>query len=386
MAAATAMPTTPLLVHARAGRPALDLGRQAHALLGLVFDATTVDAAVAHLRHCAQTGQRCFLSTPNVNFAISALSDRSFRDSVLQSDFSVADGAPLVRLGRWLGLPLPERVAGSDLFERLRRVGDPARPLRVFFFGGADGVAERACRVIEAEQGPMRCAGFHSPGFGSVDAMSSQEILAQINGSGADFVVVSLGAKKGQAWIQRNRDRLSAPLVSHLGAVVNFVAGQVRRAPRWLQTIGLEWLWRVAEEPALWRRYAADGLALLRWLAAAVPLRLRLGRVRGADSPAAHWTEAPVEAGRTRFTLRGHWRGADLPPLKLAVADALNAGRDVCFELSAVDDADSAVLALLALVDAWQVRPRAVDTATRLQPRLRNRARLHGMQYLFEGA
>jgi N-acetylglucosaminyldiphosphoundecaprenol N-acetyl-beta-D-mannosaminyltransferase len=376
--------TAPLLVRARAGRPALDLGRDVHALLGLVFDATTVDAAAAHLRRCAATGQRCFLSTPNVNFAVAARADPAFRDSVLQSDFSVADGAPLVRLGRWLGLPLAERVAGSDLFERLRHEGDPTRPLKVFFFGGADGVAERAAKVIEADRGPMRCVGFLSPGFGSLEAMSSEDTLARINSAGADFVVVALGAQKGQAWIQRNRARLAAPLVSHLGAVVNFVAGQVRRAPRWVQALGLEWLWRVAEEPALWRRYAGDGLALLHWLASAVPLQWRLRRP--ANLPAARWTEVRADPAASRFALSGHWTGADLAPLRRAAAAALNEGRELSFELGALDDADSAVLALLALVDAWQVRPRAVDAQARLQPRLRDRVRLLGMQHLFEGA
>lgn len=384
-ALATDSPSPPgLRVRPRSGRGALDLGRDAYALLGLVFDASTIEGAAAHLRRCVEHGERCFLSTPNVNFAIAALNDRAFRGSVLQSDFSVADGAPLVALGRWLGLPLPERVAGSDLFAHLRRHGDPARPLKVFFFGGEDGVAAQAAAALEAERGPLRCVGFESPGFGSIESMSGDDVLARINASGADFVVVSLGAKKGQAWILRNRDRLTAPLISHLGAVVNFVAGRVRRAPRWLQALGGEWLWRIGAEPALWRRYAHDGVALLRWLPTVAPTRWRL-RKPPPRAP-AHFEEDRAHDDRSDFRLHGVWTRADLPPLRQALAVALDSGHDVRFDLSGVDDADAATLAVLAIVDAWQGLPRTIaPPAARLGPRLRDRVRLHGMQYLFEG-
>jgi len=87
-------------------------------------------------------------------------------------------------------------------------------------------------------------------------------VLQAINASQADFLVVALGAKKGQAWILHNLEHLQVPVVSHLGAVVNFVAGTVQRAPAAWQRAGLEWLWRIKEEPALFGRYWNDGLAL----------------------------------------------------------------------------------------------------------------------------
>lgn len=84
--------------------------------------------------------------------------------------------------------------------------------------------------------------------------MSNAETIERINASGADFLVVSLGARKGQAWIMQNRQHLSVLLISHLDAMVNFVAGTVSRAQQWMQRFGLEWLWRIKEEPVLWRR------------------------------------------------------------------------------------------------------------------------------------
>lgn len=357
-----------LRVLPRDGRPALQLGRDVHALLGLVFDATTVAAAAAHLRGCAEQRQRCFVSTPNVNFVIAAQRDAAFRDSVLQSDLSLADGAPVVRLARLLGVPLPERVAGADLFEHLRR-GDSTQPLKVHFFGGADGVAEQAARALNVEAGGLRCVGHLSPGFGSIESMSSDAIIGSINAAGADFVVVSLGAAKGQAWIQRNRARLAAPIVSHLGAVVNFVAGDVHRAPVWVRRAGLEWCWRILEEPDLWRRYAGDAARLLRllWTAWRATPRTRLP----PTATPARW-QPRVDGRLTHFELAGAWSRDDLHPLRQAVADALNAGCDVQFDIHAVDDADAAVLALLALIDRWQQEPRAIvgTVSTRLRARI----------------
>lgn len=374
--------TPPMLrITGRAGRPALDLGREVHALLGLVFDATTVEAAAAHLRGCAAQGQRCVISTPNINFVIAAQHDPLFRDSVLQSDLSLADGAPILRIARWFAVPLPERVAGADLFDRLR-CPDAAVPMKVFFFGGAEGVAERAAQVINGEAGGLRCVGFLAPGFGSVEAMSSDEIIARINAADAEFVVVSLGAAKGQAWIQLNRERLTAPLVCHLGAVVNFVAGGVRRAPTWLCRAGLEWCWRIKEEPGLWRRYAADAAQLLRMLWAA-RYGLRRAPHLSAATPAA-WLEQRQER-LTRFELRGVWSRTDLTTLRPAIAAALLAGHDVQFDLTAMTDADAAVLALLAVIDRWQVQPRALVACAAIPVTLQRRLAACGITQLFSG-
>lgn len=261
-------------------------------LLGLPFDRVTMDDAVRQVLEAVRTRRRLFLSTPNLNFLVAAQRDPAFRASVLDSDLSLADGMPLVWMSRLLGTPLPERVAGSSLFERLRDEPRPAGvdPIRVYFFGGPPGAAEAAARRLNGQGGGMVCVGFESPGFGTVEDMSGEEVIARINAAGADFLVVALGAEKGQAWIQRNRSRLQAPVLSHLGAVVNFAAGTVSRAPVWMQRAGLEWVWRVKEEPRLWRRYAGDARALASLLLRRVlpdALALRARRLFGAhDAPA----------------------------------------------------------------------------------------------------
>lgn len=247
-------------------------------LFGLPFDVSTLDETVAEIRHACVSRRRLFLSTANVNFVVHAQRDAAFRQSLFDSDRCVADGAPLVWLSRLLGRALPERVAGADIFEALRR-GSSGAPVSVYFFGGPPGVAERACAVLRREQGGVRCVGFDCPGFGDVASMSRPETIARINAAAPDFVVVALGAAKGQAWIQANRHQLDAPVICHLGAVVNFVAGNVSRAPRWVARMGIEWLWRVGQEPALARRYVGDFFALL-GLVAAELLHTRRRRTR----------------------------------------------------------------------------------------------------------
>jgi N-acetylglucosaminyldiphosphoundecaprenol N-acetyl-beta-D-mannosaminyltransferase len=314
------------------GRPVTDPdihARDVVCILGLPFDAITLQDAVQRVRDAVRARRRLFLSTPNLNFLIGCQSDAAFRRSVIDSDLSVADGMPLIWMSRLLGTPLPERVTGSDLFERLRNEPLPPgrAPIRVYFFGGPPGAAEAAAHRLNVESSAMVCVGYESPGFGSVEDLSDQEMIDRINAGGADFLVVAMGAAKGQAWIQRNRERLQAPVISHLGAVVNFAAGTVSRAPAWVQRAGFEWLWRIKEEPVLWRRYGRDARAFLGLFAGKLLphlVWLCTHRPAGASAPA----EATL--GRDGQGTRLHLRG-NIPE---AIPEAIHAALRGCAALS----------------------------------------------------
>jgi N-acetylglucosaminyldiphosphoundecaprenol N-acetyl-beta-D-mannosaminyltransferase len=189
---------------------------------------------------------------------------------------------PIVWLARLLAIPIRERVSGSDLFDAIRAHGTTSHPIRIFLFGGADGVAETVCGILNSRPAGIRCVGWLSPGFGTVEEMSGEEIIAKINGSSADLLAVFLSAKKAQAWLLHNHDRLRVPVRGQFGATINYQAGTVRRAPRAVQKLGFEWLWRIKEEPYLWRRYLRDGfslfnLVIFRVLPIAASLRWRRG-------------------------------------------------------------------------------------------------------------
>jgi N-acetylglucosaminyldiphosphoundecaprenol N-acetyl-beta-D-mannosaminyltransferase len=237
--------------------------RNAWCLLGIPIDVISYQPALEQVSSSAQTGQRCFFSTPNLNFIITALKEKFFRQSVIASDLVLLDGMPPVWMAKIIGISGIEKISGSNLFESLWEITPPdSRKLRVFLFGGEEGVAAEACDRINHLASGIECVGYYYPGFASVDVMSSDEIMELVNSASVDFVVVALGARKGQAWIMANRDRLKAPLISHLGAVVNFAANKIARAPAWMQVSGLEWIWRIGQEPLLWKRYLADGIAL----------------------------------------------------------------------------------------------------------------------------
>jgi N-acetylglucosaminyldiphosphoundecaprenol N-acetyl-beta-D-mannosaminyltransferase len=329
----------------------VDFTRDVRCVLGLPFDALTEAAAEAALRTAVRDRTRCFLSTPNLNFAIGCLTDPAFRDSVLDSDINLADGWPIVTIARLLRTALPERVAGSNLFERLRR-SNQRPPVAVYFFGGPEGAAAAACDRLNREGAGVRCVGQQTPGFGDVASMSTPTQLDHLNAAKADFVVVALGAKKGQAWIEHNLPRIDAPVVSHLGAVVNFTAGTLRRAPIAYQRLRLEWLWRIVQEPGLWRRYAHDAGALSRLLVTRVlphALALRLQPTTAADAaPAVVVCESSERTVVLRLT--GALQHANLGAMRQTLQSMLPLDREVVLDLSHAARLDSAAVGLLALL------------------------------------
>ena len=335
--------------------PAPDFGRPLTCVLGLPFDAIDAETAVERIRDAAFTGRRCFISTPNLNFVMTARVDPLFRGSVLRSDLSLVDGMPLVWIGRFTGSAVHERVSGADVFEALR--AHPGPPLNVYFFGGQPGAAAMASENINRLGGGIRCVGYDDAGFGSLESMSSPECIERINRSGAHFVVVSLGAGKGQAWIERNAARLKAPILAHLGAVVNFAAGTIRRAPVWMQLCGMEWLWRIKEEPMLWRRYWQDGLSASRLLATrslVEAISVRWWRWFGSKSAPAPSLDHQRTARGHLLHLIGDWRSelhleALRSALHLCATDELH----VTVDLSASPGLSCRVTALLLLAKGF---------------------------------
>lgn len=359
-----------------------DFSRRVYCVLGLPFDAVDTEQTVALLLACADDGERCFFSTPNLNFLIASLQDPAFRDSVMRSSLSLADGMPVVWLARLLGLPVTTRVAGSTVFEQLR--AQQAMPLKVYFFGGPDGVAQQASDVLNAGAGGMRCVGAYSPGFGTLADMSTASITDHINASDADLLVVALGAKRGQAWIEHNLAALDTPLVSHLGAVVNFVAGTVSRAPAGVGRFGLEWLWRIKEEPTLWRRYWSDGVALLRLLAAsAVPAALDARRVRAARATPV--LQERADRQHYTITLGGAWHDAALDELRAALTRATARRQAVRIDLLADCSLGSAALGLLLLLYGHQSKVGAALAVHAEGAATRRTLRLQNVAFLLQG-
>lgn len=331
-----------------------DFDRDVWCVLGLPIDLMTAPEAVQAIEIAARDRRRLSFVTPNVNFLVRAFSDPDARRQIVDADLSLVDGAPLVALGRLAGAPIRERCAGSDVFDALRlRAGFAGRRLRVFFFGGRDGAAAAASAAIDAEKRGVESAGYLNPGHGDLDSMSRDDIIDRINAAGADFVLVALGAAKGQAWIDRNRSRLEAPAVAHLGAVVDFVAGSVSRAPAPVRRLGLEWAWRIKEDPALWRRYWKDGLGLasilLRHLAPAVTA------ARGSGAPAPCAVAMRREGAAAVIALSGDLVAPAREPIRKAFRDAAASAEPgragVVLDLQGAGRLDASFLGLVLMLE-----------------------------------
>jgi len=242
-----------------------DFQRDVWCLFGLPVDNLTMESAKRLIREKVKNEGNCVLSTINVNGVVQSIRDPLFRKAIIKSDIITIDGRPLLWLAKLLGYPMKEVVAGSSLIEELLNeecAADP--PLTLYLFGGEDGVAKRAMELVNQKGGGLRAVGYSSPGFGSVEELSSKKIIDDINATKPDILLVALGAKKGTQWIEHNRELLEAKIICYLGATINFLAGTVVRSPKCFQKVGMEWIWRILQEPKLTTRYLDDGLGLSR--------------------------------------------------------------------------------------------------------------------------
>jgi N-acetylglucosaminyldiphosphoundecaprenol N-acetyl-beta-D-mannosaminyltransferase len=226
---------------------------------------------VAAVAHALARGLRGYVVTPNVDHLVLYRESEAFRTACDEASLRLADGMPIVWASRLLGRPLRARVAGSDLFPALCAMA--ARDgHRVFLLGGAAGVAERAATRLAARFPGLRVAGAYAPSDRfEPEGEAADAAVRAVNSARPALLFVALGTPKQELWVHHHWSRLDATAVLCCGAAFDFVAGIQIRAPGWMQRAGLEWLWRLAHDPArLWRRYlvrdaAFVGIFLKEW-------------------------------------------------------------------------------------------------------------------------
>jgi len=362
-----------------------DLTREVFGLFGIPVDKINAASTVKELERAAAAGQPFVWSTPNLNYLVLSQTDVEFRESLLLSDLCPVDGTPLVWLARLVGIPLTERVAGSDVFDLLKSPR-PARPIKVCFFGGVDGLAERVARKINAQSVNTICVAAISPGFGNVAELSQPAFIEKINASGADFLLASLGSKKGQEWLVRNHHLLTVPIRAHLGATLNFQAGTVRRAPQVWRKVGMEWLWRIREEPYLWRRYFRDGLALLRIVMfQALPLiAYRLGVQKAALPFAVHAVKSAAALGSVTLKISGAATDRSVPVMVPILSELMLDGRDLTLDFHEVSDVDPRFFGLLMMIRKVLHQNDRNVKVINVTSHVRRLFRLNGVGYLLD--
>jgi N-acetylglucosaminyldiphosphoundecaprenol N-acetyl-beta-D-mannosaminyltransferase len=228
------------------------------AMLGVAFDRLTIANALKRVGEMVESRRPHYVVTANVDFLVQSLSDVELHRILLEAHLVLCDGTPLVWASRWLGNPLPERVAGADLTPHLLEMA-AHRGYGVFFLGGSPRANEEAAARLRIQHPTLRIAGHYSPPFRSLLEMDHAEIARQIRAAAPELLFVSLGCPKQEKWIAMHYRSLGVPVVIGVGAVVDFLAGSVKRAPLWMQRSGTEWIFRLLQEPRrLFRRYALD--------------------------------------------------------------------------------------------------------------------------------
>jgi N-acetylglucosaminyldiphosphoundecaprenol N-acetyl-beta-D-mannosaminyltransferase len=177
------------------------------------------------------------------------------REIYSASGLNTPDGMPLVWWLRWHGQRHVERVYGPDLMLALCQHSIDYS-YRHFFYGGAPGVADELARRLQVRFPGLQVAGVWSPPFRALTPAEDQQETAMLADSRADIIWVGLGAPQQDQWMSQHVGRVGAPVLIGVGAAFDFLSGQKRQAPRWIQHSGFEWLYRLLSEPSrLWRRY-----------------------------------------------------------------------------------------------------------------------------------
>src|SRR4051812_12134788 len=223
---------------------------------GCPLDVFSFQQAVNELERRVQQRIRTHVIFVNVFKIAEYHSNPLLQEVIERADILLPDGVPVLWASTLLGTPLPERVAGTDLMEALLSLSD-SHSYRVFFLGGEESVITRTVETIRHRYPNLQIAGYRNGYFAEAE---SEEVIQAINASNADLLFVGMSTQKKELWADASFSRLTVPVCQGVGGSFDVIAGLTRRAPLWMQHAGLEWFYRLIQEPRrLWRRYLGSG-------------------------------------------------------------------------------------------------------------------------------
>jgi N-acetylglucosaminyldiphosphoundecaprenol N-acetyl-beta-D-mannosaminyltransferase len=255
MSSSRPTPLRPLTSVPAVADPA-DRGPATQELLGVPLALTDYERTMDWMDAAVAERRREYVCVAAVHTVMACAEDPELRAAVLGSSLTVPDGQPLVWAMNALGHNLPSRVYGPELMARhCERSARTAR--RLFLYGGRNqGALVQLALNLRTQYPGLKIVGGYAPPFRPLDPDEQAAVAGEINRSGADVVWVGIGVPKQEKWMAAMRPRLDAPVLVGVGAAFDFHAGLTAQAPNWIQSLGLEWLFRLATEPRrLWKRY-----------------------------------------------------------------------------------------------------------------------------------
>jgi N-acetylglucosaminyldiphosphoundecaprenol N-acetyl-beta-D-mannosaminyltransferase len=225
-------------------------------VLGTPVACVDMPGAIQTVRGWLQDQGGCRTVTfTNVHMVMEGWKSEHFRELIASMDMNCPDGMPLVWTAHREGVQGIDRVSGPDFLPMFCEATADMK-VRHFFYGGNEGVAKKTAEMLQKRIPGFQVAGIYSPPFRTLSQAEDEEIIGTINAAHPDVIWVCLGCPKQELWMQSHKDRLNAKVLLAVGLAFNVVAGVTKRAPRLLRACGMEWLYRLCQEPRrLWRRY-----------------------------------------------------------------------------------------------------------------------------------
>ncbi len=228
------------------------------------IDNLTMDEAVDAIEALVLKKQNAYVVTPNTDHIVQLENNKELREIYTHADLILADGKPLIWISNIYGCPIKEKISGSDIFPRLCERASQ-KGYTMYFLGAAEGIAAIAAKKLQKRYQSLRIVGTYSPPYGfEKDEAETDKIIKMIHVAKPDILIVGLGAPKQEKFIYRNLNQLNVPVSLGLGASLDFEAGNIQRAPRWMCNHGLEWFWRIIQDPKrLAKRYIIDFINII---------------------------------------------------------------------------------------------------------------------------
>ena len=233
-------------------------------LLNTEIDNISMEEALDRIDAMVQGRKPAYVVTPNLDHIVTIERDAYFREAYAHADLILADGKPLLWIAKARKTPIREKISGSDLFPRLAELA-ANKGYTMFFLGAGEGIAAQAAEKLKKQYPGLRIAGCYAPPIGfEQDRSAVHEIIQRVQTVNPDILVVGLGTPKQEKFLYRYYKQMGVPVSLGLGASFDFVAGNRKRAPRWMSEHGLEWLYRTLQEPKrLAGRYIKDAVCIL---------------------------------------------------------------------------------------------------------------------------
>ena len=258
----TASVSTEPVSPAKGAEPKEPFERLTASVQGLSIDVIGWDAALERIAHWADQRQSRVVAICNAHSVITARQDPEFREAVENAAMATADGAPVAWTIRNLGYPEQKRINGPDLMLRYCELA-AQNGQKIFLYGNEEKTVSRLTKTLLKAFPGLQIAGSITPPFRTLSDAEDEQIVNEINDSGAQVVFVSLGCPKQEKWMADHAGRVQAVMIG-VGAAFDYHAGTIKRAPVWMQQRGLEWFYRLVSEPRrLWRRYFLTNTAFV---------------------------------------------------------------------------------------------------------------------------